>query len=54
MSTYPPEVQRLIDAATAHVERAKEKHGIATPDDCYEPTMSELWRALDALTTLGA
>ena len=49
MSPYTPEVQRLIDAAAAHVDRAKEKHGIASPDDCYEPTMAELWRALDAL-----
>lgn len=50
MSPYTPEVQRLIDAATAHVERAKEKHDIASPDDCHEPTMAELWRSLVALT----
>lgn len=52
MSPYPPEGQRLIDAAVAHVARAKEKHGITSPDDCYEPTMAELWRAADSLATL--
>lgn len=50
MSPFTPEVQRLIDAASAHVERAKEKHDITSPDECYEPTMAELWRALDALS----
>lgn len=54
MPPYAPEIQRLIDAAAAHVARAKEKHDIASPDDCYEPTMAELWRALIALSTQDA
>lgn len=42
-------VSRALKAAAAHVARAKEKHGMTSPDDCYEPTMAELWRALLAL-----
>lgn len=43
------QVKRLIEAAIEHVNRAKEKYSLTHPDECYEPTMGELWRALLAL-----
>lgn len=44
-----PALLALAEAAVAHVARAAEKHGITSPDDCYEPTMADLWRAVAAL-----
>jgi hypothetical protein len=47
-----PQIKRLVSASVAHVERAVEKHGMLSPDDCYEPTMAELWRAVLAIGEL--